>query len=231
MAKRPIFIPRIDGSIGVEVKLISFSWYPGFSAVQKQKSIHSLHESAYSEGVEAILEISSKSEDELGVNLSAFNLYITTKKYNNKFSVESAFQSSKVFENGGPYKDLLGKSSRDAKKDLRLRNSGKLSKFSFFGEDFPLEPKTVFYDWLYINALLQNKDLAAELPKFQAFTDIEFNPDRSINCQAYSAALYVSFFFAQVDESVLAKPDRFQEIANSSYSHNRFDDDQQMPLM
>lgn len=27
---------------------------------------------------------------------------------------------------------------------------------------------------------------------YRAFSDIAFNPDRSINCQAYAAALYVS---------------------------------------
>ena len=28
--------------------------------------------------------------------------------------------------------------------------------------------------------------------QYQAFTDIEFNPEKSLNCQAYSAALYLS---------------------------------------
>ena len=27
---------------------------------------------------------------------------------------------------------------------------------------------------------------------YEAFTDIEFNPEKSLNCQAYSAALYSS---------------------------------------
>jgi hypothetical protein len=34
--------------------------------------------------------------------------------------------------------------------------------------------------------------LAEHLLGFSAFTDIEFNPDRLINCQAYSAALHTS---------------------------------------
>ncbi|WP_425604621.1 DarT1-associated NADAR antitoxin family protein [Stenotrophomonas sepilia] len=28
--------------------------------------------------------------------------------------------------------------------------------------------------------------------RYQAFTDIAFNPEKSVNCQAYSAALYAS---------------------------------------
>lgn len=47
------------------------------------------------------------------------------------FSVETAFQGSKVFEKGGPYVDLLNGTSRDAKKDMRLKESGNLIEFLF----------------------------------------------------------------------------------------------------
>lgn len=60
------------------------------------------------------------------------------------------------------------------------------------GEDFPTTPLTAFYDWLYIRALWQNQLLADQLGKFKAFSDIAFNPKRSVNCQARSAALYVA---------------------------------------
>ena len=56
----------------------------------------------------------------------------------------------------------------------------------------PLNPKTIFYDWLYINAVLENPLLAAELLKYNAFKDIEFNPEKSINCQAKAAVLFVA---------------------------------------
>ena len=56
----------------------------------------------------------------------------------------------------------------------------------------PLNPKAFFYDWLYINAVLENPLLAAERLKYNAFTDIEFNPEKSINCQAKAAALFVA---------------------------------------
>ena len=48
--------------------------------------------------------------------------------------------------------------------------------------------------WLFKNtiALKQNKKLTSEILNYQAFTDIEFNPEKSLNCQAYSAALYSS---------------------------------------
>lgn len=53
-------------------------------------------------------------------------------------------------------------------------------------------PRTAFYDWLYINALIENPQLAEKLNGYDGFTDIAFNPDKGINCQARSAALYVS---------------------------------------
>lgn len=193
MAKRPVFIANLMGCTLVDTQMIDFQYHSGFAVVQKQKSINSLHEAIRNtQNITQILEISSKSESELGVALSAFNLMMLDKKTNRKFSVECAFQSSKVFGNGGPFLDLLNATSREAKKDERLKTSGQLKKFSFYGIDWALEPLTAFYDWLYINALNFNSDYHEELLKYEAFTDIEFNPEKSINCQAYSIAMFVS---------------------------------------
>lgn len=193
MAKRPFFIVNSVGSTLVDTKMADFQYHSGFAVVQKQKSIISLHQAIRNtQNITQILEISSKSESELGVALSAFNLMMFDKKTYQKFSVECAFQSSKVFENGGPFLDLLMATSREAKKDERLKTSGSLKKFTFYGIDWELEPLTAFYDWLYINALNFNSEYHEELLKYEAFTDIEFNPEKSINCQAYSVAMFVS---------------------------------------
>lgn len=193
MAKRPVFIANSIDCTLVDTQMIDFQYHSGFAVVQKQKSIASLHEAIRnSQNINKILEISSKSESELGVALSAFNLMMLDKKTHRKFSVECAFQSSKVFENGGPFLDILNATSREAKKDERLKSSGQLKKFSFYGIDWALEPLTAFYDWLYINALNFNSEYHEELLKYEAFTDIEFNPEKSINCQAYSIAMFVS---------------------------------------
>src|SRR5262249_18781 len=109
-----------------------------------------------------------------------------------KTTVECAFQSSKVFEFGGPYEDLLFASSREAKSDPRLRASGRLIGFEYQGDRFPLSPPTVFYDWLYINALYRHVEWHKEVMQCSGFTDIEFNPAKSINCQARSAAAFVA---------------------------------------
>lgn len=218
MANRPVYIPITKAqSPGVITMDIEFKWFPGMSKSQKQKSISSLHEAANKLNIYPVLEISSKSEVELGVQLSAFNLLITTKKRHKSFTVETAFQSSKIFDRGGPYRDLLEGTSIQAKKDMRLKESGNLLKFLFFSKEFPLKPRTFFYDWLYINALHQNEGLAEQTTCYQGFTDIEFNPQKSINCQAYSAALYVSLRNLGVVNDALESPEMFLEVLNNEY--------------
>ena len=188
MASRPFFIPNNNKDELVKTELVEFKWFSGFAKVQKQKSISSFHENISKQfKYNKILEISTKSEDKLGVKLSAFNLKINFK--DNEYFLESLFQGSKVFLNEGPYEDIYKKESIDAKKDERIKRSD-LKEFSFFGEKFTLEFD--FYSWLYFLALKQNKKLTGEILHYQAFTDIEFNPEKSLNCQAYSAALYSS---------------------------------------
>ena len=109
---------------------------------QKQKSVSELHSSAKLLGINNILEISSKSLDELGILLSAFNLSFVTKKHNHKITVESAFQGSKIFKRGGPYKDLYLADSRTSKKDIRIKDSGQLVGFKFFNTSPPTPANT-----------------------------------------------------------------------------------------
>jgi hypothetical protein len=201
MATRPIFAPSFSGFPFVKRVLVDFDWYPGFSKTQAQKSIASLRHAAAKQGISSVLEISSKSPDPLGVSLSALNLMLNIAE-TPPMSVECAYQGSKVFERGGPYTDLYSVPSRVAKTDERLRNSGDLTAFRLLGQEHPIYPPTAFYDWLYVTALSQNAELAAKLLGFEGFSDITFNPKRSINCQAHSAALYVSLHRAGVIERV-----------------------------
>ena len=197
MAERPVFIANVGKPCFME-KNIPFTYYSGFSIVQKQRSICSLH-TAFNEQCPGhrVLEISSKSDSQLGVRLSAFNLKLRSEGPDNSLPdnslyIENVFQSSKVFENGGPYTDLLFVSPKDAKRDERLQSSGKLIGFNYLGKMWSLEPKTIFYDWLYMSALSMDEDLSEAIMEYDAFTDIEFNPKKSVNCQARSAAIFVS---------------------------------------
>ncbi|UXN57793.1 DUF6977 family protein [Phyllobacterium zundukense] len=229
MAERPVFIPAIEGPALVKTKFAEFQWFPGMAVSQKQKSIDSLHAAAREQfGISSVLEVSSKSRQELGVALSAFNLTFTTIKHKRTYSVECAFQGSKVFERGGPYVDLLDMTSREAKKDERLRSSGRLIGFRFFGIDWELEPQTAFYDWLYINALKKQYSLTEQLREYSAFTDIEFNPERSINCQAYSVALYVSLSTRSLLEEATSSKDAFlRTVGKAAISNARRDETMQ----
>jgi len=226
MAERPIFIPTTEGSALVRTKHVDFQWFPGMAASQKQKSVDSLHAAASRlPGISKVLEVSSKSRDEIGVALSAFNLSFTTIKYKQTFCVECAYQSSKVFERGGPFTDILGMTSREAKKDERLRSSGRLTGFRFFGTDWGLEPQTAFYDWLYINALKKQHSMAEQILSYSAFTDIEFNPERSINCQAYSVALYVSLYKRHILDDATSSKEAFLHIVGKAAISNARQDE------
>ncbi len=183
MAKRPAFFIR-QGKVVSEI--YSFEWFSGFAVSQKQKSIESLHNAIMEADVNAEpLEISTKSKETIGTKLSAFNLQL------NSYALENIFQSAKVFENGGPYLDLLDVLPREARRDERLHNSGKLRAFRYQNEDFPLVPKTVFYDFIYIAAVKRSfaMDEINAISNYNYFTDIEFNPTKSINTQARAAAM------------------------------------------
>jgi len=213
MAERPVFTPVESGDQLVRESSVPFHWHPGMAPSQKVKNIKALHESASHCGLSPILEISSKSEEKLGLQLSAFNLLIFTDD-NYQIPLESAFQGSKVFENGGPYEDLYGQSGREIKKDPRLTESGNLIRFSFQGDEWGLEPKTAFYDWLYLKAVHSNLDLlnAFLSANFMGYTDIEFNPRKSVNCQARSCALLTSLSERGILDDVMGNRQLFIEL-------------------
>ena len=202
MAVRPVYMSCVEPPY-FKIYQAEFSWNGGFAVSQKQKNIIAIH-SAFNRRFPdlKILEISSKSMQLGGKELSAFSLLKYVPPLGKSVTVENVFQSSKIFENGGPFIDLLTASPREAKSDERLKSSGKLIGFRFNGSDFPIEPKTIFYDYIYMNALLENEALAQVVLSYDAFTDIEFNPNRSINCQAKAAALFVSLSRVGLQEKV-----------------------------
>ena len=211
MARRPVFVPDSDKPYVSEVSL-DFEYFPGSSIQQKQRSVASLHASYVARFPSSrVLEVSSKSERDIGVQLSAFNLMIEHPG-RGSYSVECAFQASKVFLHGGPFVDLFDASSRAAKTDRRLRESGELVGFRYLTDQFPLDPKTYFYDWLYASALCRHDKLVEQVMMFDAFTDIEHNPERAINCQARTVAKVVGLARAGLLADALQSPRAFLEL-------------------
>jgi hypothetical protein len=218
MAERPIFVPSPDTSDLVKEIFCQLEWNPGFAPIQKKKNIAALHASAAKQGLAPLLEVSTKSDSPLGQYLSAFNLKVRTWEFG-EIPMECAFQGSKVFERGGPYTDLYTVAdAKDARQDDRLHESGPLVGFSFQGKSFPLEPKSAFYDWLYINAISPNWKQFSALKQYAGYTDIEFNPFRSVNCQARSCALFVALVSRGALERAITSPDEFLEtLSRSTY--------------
>jgi type I restriction enzyme M protein len=205
---RIIFRPKQgEGESLFTEELVEFEWVPGLAISQSQKSVMNLHEAAISKhGIQKILEISTRSQNELGISLSAFNLQVSIEGRN--YPVEAVYQSSKVFQSGGPFLDLMSANAHDSKKDLRLKNSGELIGFRFENQDWPLTTSPNFYDYLYIRALMENVN-RKKLLQFDAFSDIAFNQNtlnpkvgKSFNCQARSAAIFVSLL-GKMDEDII----------------------------
>jgi len=203
LAVRPIFIPKSSDHVLVEEKQLKFDWFPGFAVSQKQKSIEALHTEAKKHSIFPILEVSTKSMDPAGASFSAFRLKVEHSELG-FIPLECAFQGSKVFAHGGPYTDLYSVKPIEAKKDPRIKSSGLLEGFQFEGDFWNLIPQSAFYDFLYLNSLRLNPDLINVLLKYKAFSDIEFNPKKSINCQARSCALAVSLKHRNNFESTIS---------------------------
>ena len=230
MAKRCIFFPTDADSLELfREEFVEFEWVPGLAISQGRKSVVNLHNAAKANlGLEHILEISTRSDSSLGLQLSAFNLekLIGDKKY----SVESIYQSSKIFEFGGPFADLIDASSMDAKVDLRLKNSGKLLGYEFKGQHWPLTDSPNFYDFLYISAILEFNQ-RKEILGYSAFTDVAYSQitlksksGKSFNCQARSAAIYVSLANRFPEHEILSELEKYARKTRTFHKQiNLFD--------
>jgi len=203
------------GTLLVEEVPVQFKWHSGLAPSQKKKNVVEMHEAAaVQHSLSPLLEISSKSEIKAGQNLSAFHLKL--KVGNRETTVECAYQGSKIFENGGPFEDLYWVTSREAKRDERLKLSGRLVGFKFDGERYPTSPATVFYDWLYFLALYPHREWIRKREEWAGFTDIEFNPDRSLNCQARSFAAFISLQKRGRLDEAAASFERFKEMMQTA---------------
>jgi len=216
MAERPVFVPVPETEDLVREVYFPMKWHPGFAPTQKEKNIRTLHEAAAAAGLSPLLEVSTQSENKRGRHLSAFHIKIKTAS--REIPLECAFQGSKVFAHGGPFTDLYDKDVRAAKRDPRLTGSGALRGFMFDDFLWPLEPKTAFYDWLYIDFLKDWREWGQKLCAYAGFTDIEFNPYRSVNCQARSCALFVSLMKRELlDEAAKSPSDFIRVLSMSNY--------------
>jgi hypothetical protein len=216
MAQRPIFVPAVEGKWPPMVDAVNteFTWYPGLAVSRKQKSVRSLHESGARIG--RILEVSSKSELPLGQELSAFRLQVALADGRQR-CVEVVFQCSKRFEHAGPFPNLLDQDVCEVRAIVRRVENGRLQGFVLDGVEWNLVPRTAFYDFVYLSALCANPKAGDALMDFAGFTDIEFNPAKSLNCQARSCALYCALRRAGRLRDVMGSASAFLAAARFMY--------------
>lgn len=192
MATRPVFVSILKPPF-YRVQNVDFDWNKGLNINQQRKNVVAVHEvfcRAFPD--KKVLEISTKSLQPEGPPLSAFKLQKYVPSLDRTICVENLYQGGKVFRNGGPYTDIYDAVYKKGKKDDRLHTSGSIVGFYFEGVTYPVRHFDAGYNWLYINALLENPELSKPLLGYDAFTDISFNPQRMTSCQAKSAAIFVA---------------------------------------
>ena len=212
MATRPVFIPHVRSEqAAVRQVSVSFAWHPGLAPARKRLNVAAMHAAIHATLPELHrpLEVSSKSQVPLGVSLSAFNLTVASTKSGGVACVESLYQASKVFATGGPYPRLYTRPAREVRQAIKCHAGQALVAFDLHGVRWSLEPRLSFYCWVYCQSLHRNPGLAAALESYDCFTDIEFNPARSVNCQAYAVALYAALARAGRLKQALAAPPAF----------------------
>ena len=197
----------LDTKPFVKKHKVQFGAISGNSRNAAQKRVLKLHDVYSKTKNEKVLEVSSASNIPLGVSASAFNLNNSTGK-----TVECMFQASKKFAKGGPYREILDMSSAEAKKYKLLKNSGKLIGFVKDGKEYPLNPTTAFYNWIYINALVYNSDIAKHIQEYDAFSDIWFNHTFGLNCQAEACAVYCGLVKSGQLENAMKSFEEFVKV-------------------
>lgn len=221
-ATRPVFMPGNDQGPAVHAHLVRFEWFPGLALAQRQRCIFSLHQGAAAriEGLERILEVSTRSRLALGRRLSAFNLALILPGFG-AVTVENAYQCAKVYDDAGPFPELLDQPPAHARKALAAHTDKPLRGFRLLEQACPVQPTTLFYDWLYARALCRQPALLRAASRFQAFTDIAFNPARSSACQAMALARVLWLFQRDRLASAMACPQAFRDLAHDHESETR----------
>jgi type I restriction enzyme M protein len=188
-------------------EIVTFTYVKGMAFSQKCKNVLSFHSSIQERFPSAkLLEVSTKSYNPLGVALSAFNLTL------DGCPVECIYHGSKVFEDGSCFEFLKNYSPRDAKHYVRENGKGNLKCYRFNGVEIPLETRTLFYDFIYIKALMQHPELASELSRYDIFTDIEFNEKKGLSCQAHACAIYSYMLRTDTVEKYMGSMSEFEKI-------------------
>lgn len=187
MAVRKIYLPLTEYPYAKEVS-VTFPWSNGSKHQNVQAVLDTFHD-VYPE-VPA-LEVSLASSQPEGIHAAAMKLPLHLAALGQEVPVGIVYEASKVFENGGPYAELLQCSRQQVQKDNRLLKSGKCVGYRLEEAEFPAEPPYAFFNWLYGCALRQNPEKADGVLKFGAFSDLDLGTTKKDrNSPARAAAVY-----------------------------------------
>ena len=197
----------VGRDVAFEERIVEFEYIKGMAFSQKQKNVLSFHSSIQKVFPGSrIIEISTKSQSPLGVKLSAFNLRL------DGYPLECVFQSSKLFEGNVQFNHLLLEEPKVAKQYIHDNVFLRLIGFKYKDEMFDLIPRTMFYDYIYISALIQSNIDVSDIANYDIFTDIEFNEKKAYNCQARACAIYAYMLRNENVEYYMSSKERFKEL-------------------
>ena len=188
MAVRKIYLSIPEYPYAKEIS-VTFPWANGSRHQNVQAVLDTFHD-VYPE-VPA-LEVSLASLQPEGIHAAAMKLPLHLAGSGQDVPVGIVYEASKVFENGGPYADLLQCSRQKVLKDARLQQSGKCVGYRLEDMEYPAEPHPyAFFNWLYACALHQNHEKTDSILKFGAFSDLELgSTKKDRNSPARAAAVY-----------------------------------------
>lgn len=251
----------VPGQRAFEERIIEFEWFQGMSWQQKQRSSLSMLEKLEDLGYVPI-EISRRSVDQdFGVKLSAFNLKLNKINVENIFQAYKQLNDGGPYldllhTNPKSAKNDCRIQTHESKKPCLTYNV-EYKNSSFYDDDrvcdyckkrlnrhligftssktsWAIEPKSMFYDAIYIAALLENNHLSNRLVDYNAFTDIEFNQKivysqikGPFNCQARSCAIFVTLKNANYTDNQIIELIRSPEKMKDLYDESMVSTEQQ----
>ena len=147
------------------------------------------------------LEISSRSSDRLGRDLSAMNLPAAGDPH--RRSVEAVYQAAKCYGDGGPDSHLSQSGYEAKRRDRERRRQGPLAGFRHEGRQWPPETGSAFYDWLWSRSALGccGHGVVERLQRFDGFTD-QFHRPGALACQAKAAAIVAGMGLARARAAI-----------------------------
>ena len=195
---------------------LDFEWHAGTAIQQRRRSSKALRNAMYSAGVRArTLEVSSASDKELGIKLSAFNLKILNEETGAMNTLECLYHGTKRYQSGDRPVHLFGTDSLVAKKYEAPSSWGYKDGFEYKGVHYKGAGvgASLYYNWLYIYALATyNKELATEILSggYVVFTDVQAKFLPQAVCQAQSCSQFVAFASKYTIEEISTKLKAFE---------------------